>query len=122
VSTRLRLSEIFCGLDWAERHHGVALVEIDRNRVARLRVSDDSAGFRALTEPLARHGDSAEDAIPVAIEAPRGLLPQCLCASDRTVYAISPLARTAIGIGARMSVSAGWTPRSRCPVRTCRRM
>ncbi|WP_036529366.1 IS110 family transposase [Nocardia sp. CNY236] len=86
------MEKIFCGIDWAEHHHDVALVDNEGVQVAKLRISDDRAGFQALVELLAEHGDNAENPIPVAIETPRGLLPQCLRATGRKVYAINPLA------------------------------
>ncbi|MER7694653.1 IS110 family transposase [Streptomyces sp. NPDC097610] len=86
------MSAIFCGVDWAEGHHGMALVDGDGGQLAKLRISDDSAGFHALMELLAKHGDSAEAPIPVAIETPRGLLVACLRATGREIYAINPLA------------------------------
>ncbi|WP_329447103.1 IS110 family transposase [Streptomyces canus] len=86
------MSAIFCGIDWAEGHHDIALVDQDGSQLAKLRISDDSAGFQALLELLARHGDNAENLIPVAIETPRGLLVAALRATVRKVYAINPLA------------------------------
>ncbi|WP_307665777.1 IS110 family transposase [Streptomyces sp. V1I1] len=86
------LSAIYCGIDWAEGHHDIALVDQDGTQVAKLRISDDSAGFHALMELLARHGDTAETPIPVAIETPRGLLVASLRATGRKIYAINPLA------------------------------
>ncbi|MFB7239785.1 IS110 family transposase [Streptomyces sp. NPDC056269] len=86
------MNKIFCGIDWAEGHHDVALVDQDGTQVAKLRISDDSAGFHALIELLTQHGDSAEDPIPVAIETPRGLLVAGLRATGRQIYAINPLA------------------------------
>ncbi|MYS81107.1 IS110 family transposase [Embleya scabrispora] len=86
------MSAIFCGIDWAEGHHDIALVDQDGSQLAKLRISDDSAGFHALMELLIRHGDSAEDPIPVAIETPRGLLVAALRTTGRKVYAINPLA------------------------------
>ena len=65
--------DVFCGIDWAEDHHDIALADRDGGLLARLRVSDDAAGLARLMELLAGHGDSAEDPIPVAIETPRGL-------------------------------------------------
>lgn len=53
---------IFCGIDWAEGHHDIALVDQDGSQPAKLRISDDSDGFHALLELLARHGDTAYDA------------------------------------------------------------
>ncbi|WP_086708615.1 IS110 family transposase [Streptomyces antimycoticus] len=86
------MSAIFCGIDWAEGHHDIALVDQSGAQVAKLRISDDSAGFHALMQLLSRHGDTAEDPIPVAIETPRGLLVACLRATGRQIYAINPLA------------------------------
>lgn len=73
-SHRKRLNAIFCGIDWAEGHHDIALVDQDGSQLAKLRISDDSAGFHELMELLVRHGDTVENPIPVAIETPRGLL------------------------------------------------
>ncbi len=86
------MSNIFCGIDWAENHHDIALVDQGGTQLAKLRISDDSAGFNELLELLARHGDSPEEPIPVAIETPRGLLVAGLRATGRNVYAINPLA------------------------------
>jgi len=84
--------DVFCGIDWAEDHHDVALVDRDGGLLARLRISDDAGGLAALLELLATHGDSAEDPVPVAIETPRGLLTACLRATGRQVYAVNPMA------------------------------
>src|SRR5215467_6631993 len=83
--------DVFCGIDWAEGHHDIALAGRDGLLLARRRISDDAAGLAALLGLLAEHGDSAEDPIPVAIETPRGLLTACLRATGRPVYAINPL-------------------------------
>src|SRR5262249_43676270 len=82
----------FCGIDWAEDHHDIALVDRDGALLARLRISDDAGGLARLLELLAAHGDSAEDPIPVAIETPRGLLTGCLRAAGRKVYPVNPMA------------------------------
>ncbi len=83
--------DVFCGIDWAEDHHDIALADKDGGLLARRRISDDAAGLAALLELLAGHGDSAEDPIPVAIETPRGLLTACLRATGRPVYPINPM-------------------------------
>jgi transposase len=82
----------YCGIDWAEGHHDVAIVGNDGKLVAKKRIGDDPAGFTALTGMLAEAGDSPEDPIPIAIETPRGLLVAVLRASRRPVFAINPLA------------------------------
>ncbi len=83
---------ITCGIDWAEKHHDVALVDETGKLVAKRRIGDDVDGWRTLIELLAEHGDRPEARIPVAIETSRGLLVSCLRATGRTVYAINPLA------------------------------
>ncbi len=84
--------EVFCGIDWAEDHHDIALVNRDGGLLARRRISDDAAGLAQLLGLLAEHGDSAEDPVAVAIETPRGLLTACLRATGRMVYSINPMA------------------------------
>ena len=84
--------DVYCGIDWAEDHHDIALVDRDGGLLARLRISDDAAGLAALLDLLAGHGDSAEEPIPVAIETPRGLLTACLRATGRPVYPVNPMA------------------------------
>jgi transposase len=84
--------DAFCGIDWAEDHHDIALVDGGGGLIAHARVSDDAAGLARLLELLAGYGDSAEDPVPVAIETPRGLLVACLRATGRPVYPVNPLA------------------------------
>jgi len=83
---------VFCGIDWAEDHHDVALIDTGGTLIAKRRISDDTAGFASLLELLAEAGDSAEEPIPVAIETSRGLLVACLRATGRKVFAINPMA------------------------------
>jgi hypothetical protein len=70
--------DVFCGIDRAEGHHDITVVNRDGKVLARCRISDDAAGLTALPDLLAEHGDTPEDLIPVAIETPRGLLVACL--------------------------------------------
>jgi transposase len=83
--------DVYCGIDWAEDHHDIALVDRDGNLLARRRVSDDAAGLAGLLALLAEHGDTPGDLIPAAIETPRGLLVACLRATGRQVYPINPM-------------------------------
>jgi transposase len=83
---------VFCGIDWAEDHHDVALVDAEGVLLAKRRISDDATGFALLVQLLADTGDSADDPIPVAIETGRGLLVACLRATGRKVFAINPKA------------------------------
>jgi transposase len=97
---------LFCGIDWAETHHDVAIIGSDGQLVAKKRIRDDPAGFAQLVELLAEAGDCAEAPVPVAIETPRGLLVASLRATGRPVYAINPLAV------ARYRNAARWHGRS----------
>ena len=47
---------MFCGIDWAEDHHDVALVDAEGKLVAKRRISDDAAGFAALLQLLVEAG------------------------------------------------------------------
>ncbi len=83
--------DVYCGIDWAEDHHDISVVDRDGQLLARRRISDDAAGLAALLGLLAEHGDNPGDLIPVAIETPRGLLTACLRATGRKVYPINPM-------------------------------
>ncbi|MFJ3235995.1 IS110 family transposase [Streptomyces sp. NPDC086787] len=84
--------QVTCGIDWAEDHHDVAVVDCDARLLGKLRVSDDASGFQDLLRLLAEHGDTPDDPIPIAIETSRGLMVACLRASGRQVFAINPMA------------------------------
>lgn len=84
--------KLFCGIDWPESHHDVAIIDGDGQLVAKKRIGDDPVGFAELIEMLSVAGDCAQDPVPVAIETPRGLLVASLRATGRAVYAINPLA------------------------------
>lgn len=84
--------EIFCGIDWSERHHDVAVVDQTGALLTRRRISDDLAGFTALTGLLAEHAGQEFTTVDVAIETDRGLLVAALRAAGHRVYAINPKA------------------------------
>ncbi|MGW0943219.1 IS110 family transposase [Streptomyces sp. NPDC002623] len=82
---------VYCGIDWAERHHDIALINEAGTLLAKRRITDDAAGYRVLLELLAEHGDTPEDPIPVAIETSHGLLAAALRTGNRRIYAVNPL-------------------------------
>lgn len=82
---------VACGIDWAQDHHDVAIVDAEGVVVAALRIGNDAAGLSRLLGLLREH-DPAGFRLPVAIETSRGLLVAGLRAAGRTVYAINPLA------------------------------
>lgn len=83
--------EMTCGIDWAESHHDVGLVDEAGQTVANLRIGTDAAGFAALLELIAAHGGSPEDT-PIAIETDKNLLVTALTGAGFNVYPINPLA------------------------------
>lgn len=80
-----------CGLDWAEAHHDVALVNGDGSVLVRRRVSADLAGFTMLLELVVEHGGDPKD-VPVAIETDKNLIVVALRTAGFTVYPINPRA------------------------------
>jgi transposase len=90
-------AEIFCGIDWAERHHDVAVVDDSGRQLAKRRISDDLAGFTALTELLAQvTGEHLHSGgfvpMDIAIETDRGLLVAALRAAGHRLWGINPKA------------------------------
>jgi len=82
---------ITCGIDWAEVHHDVALVDEAGQRVAKLRIDTGAKGFGELLDLLAEHADEPLE-VPVAIETDKGLLVAALRAAGMVLYAINPRA------------------------------
>jgi transposase len=87
-----RSNLIYCGIDWAEKHHDVALIDDTGQLLAKRRITDDMAGYRLLLDLLAEYGDPKDDPIPIAIETSRGLLVAALRQGNRKVFAINPMA------------------------------
>ncbi len=83
---------VYCGIDWAESHHDVAVINNAGELLAKRRITDDAEGYRILADLLADHGDGPDDRIPVCIETNRGLLVALLNQGGRKVYAINPMA------------------------------
>lgn len=83
---------IYCGIDWAERHHDAALVDDSGELLAKRRITDDAAGYQLLMDLLAEYGDTEDAPIPIAIETSRGLLVAVLRTGRRQVFAINPMA------------------------------
>ena len=81
---------VFVGIDWAEKHHDVCIIDQDGAILARGRVADGVEGISKLHEMVADHIEEPEDAI-VGIELDRGLLVGALVAAGYEVFAINPL-------------------------------
>lgn len=42
----------YCGVDWAEGHHDIAIVDHEGKLVSKKRISDDPTGLAELTQLL----------------------------------------------------------------------
>jgi transposase len=82
---------INCGIDWAEAHHDVALVDDAGKTLTKVRVGADAAGFSRLLEVIVEQGGSPE-VTPVAIETDKNLSVVALAAAGFRVYPINPRA------------------------------
>lgn len=83
---------IYCGVDWSEHYHEVAVIDADGELLGRRRIGDDPAGVTDLAALLAEHSGPGFTAVDIAIETDRGLLVAALRAAGHRVYAINPKA------------------------------
>jgi hypothetical protein len=83
MDRRDKILEVFCGIDWAEAHHDVALVDDQATLIAKRRISDDAAGFAALIMLLADAGTMLMIRSRWRCQTSRGLLVACLRATGR---------------------------------------
>ncbi len=82
---------VFCGIDWAEDHHDVCLVDEAGDVLWRRRVDHDPTGIAELRLAIEQHeGDPGK--VLVAIETGRGLLVAALVEAGYTVYPVNPKA------------------------------
>jgi transposase len=82
---------LFVGLDWAEEHHDVAVMDEGGRVVTARRVAEGLVGLTALHELLAGLVvDPAE--VVIGTETDRGLFVGALVAAGYRVYAVNPLA------------------------------
>jgi transposase len=82
---------IYLGIDWAEAHHDVCLLDEEGARLAKARVPDGLDGLARIHELVGEHTTTAETVV-VGIETDRGLLVQGLVATGYQVYALNPFA------------------------------
>jgi hypothetical protein len=82
---------IFVGVDWAEAHHDICVVDEHGTVLGRRRVTDGVAGVAELHALVAEHADEP-GVVAVGIELDRGLLVGALVAVGYEVYAVNPLA------------------------------
>ena len=82
---------IYLGIDWAEAHHDVCLLDDAGTRLGKARVPDGIEGLARIHELVGEHTANPLTVV-VGIETDRGLLVQGLVATGYQVYAVKPLA------------------------------
>jgi transposase len=82
---------IYVGIDWAEAHHDICVLDETGAVLAKRRIAEGLAGVGQLHAMLAEHAQEP-DQVVVGIETDRGLLVGALLAAGYQVYAINPLA------------------------------
>jgi hypothetical protein len=82
----------YAGIDWAERHHDVVLIDAQGDRVAHLRVAHSPEGLRTLVNWLRGYGDVAEhpEHLACLVETTRGLLITALVEAGLALYPVDP--------------------------------
>lgn len=84
---------LFVGIDWAEEHHDVCVMDPAGEVLAKGRVPDGIEGVRRIHDLIARGlGEEERPEVIVGIELDRGLLVRALVASDYEVIAVNPMA------------------------------
>lgn len=85
------MADMTCGIDWAENHHDVALVDDEGRVLLRKRVTADLDGFTEMIGFITDFGGGPERT-PIAIETEKNLFVVGLAAAGFTVYPINPRA------------------------------
>jgi transposase len=82
---------IFVGIDWAEAHHDVCVLDERGGVLAKGRVLDGVEGVARLHALVAEHAEEPGEVL-IGIETDRGLLVGALVAGGYRVYAVNPFA------------------------------
>ena len=82
---------IFVGIDWAEAHHDVCLLDEAGEVMATRRIPEGLEGVSCLHAMVGEHAEEPDEVV-VGIETDRGLLVGALLAAGYRVHAVNPLA------------------------------
>ena len=81
---------IFVGIDWAEAHHDVCVLDTEGEVLATCRIPEGLEGVSRLHALLGEHAEQPDDVV-VGIETDRGLLVTALLGAGYAVHAVTPL-------------------------------
>jgi hypothetical protein len=82
---------IFVGVDWAEDHHDVCVMDEAGEVLGKRRVAHSVEGLAELHELVGAHAEEPEK-VAVGIEVDRGLMVTALLGAGYLVYAVNPMA------------------------------
>lgn len=81
---------LFVGIDWAEKHHDICLMDESGATLQLFRVAEGIKGIERLHAAIADHCQEPDE-VAVGIETDRGLLVGTLLATGYEVFAINPM-------------------------------
>lgn len=81
---------IFVGIDWAEKHHDVCVMDEAGAVLVFFRIAEGIRGIERLHAAIAEHSEELGEVV-VGIETDRGLLVTALLAAGYDVFAINPM-------------------------------
>jgi hypothetical protein len=81
---------IFVGVDWAEAHHDVHVMDEDAKRLGRWATARRRRRDRALPRARRRHAEEPGEVV-IGIETDRGLFVAALVAAGYAVFAVNPM-------------------------------
>ena len=82
---------IFVGVDWAEDHHDICVLDQTGDVLGKRRIADSVGGVAELHELVGTYAEESEDVV-VGIEVDRGLIVSALLGAGYAVYAVNPMA------------------------------
>ena len=91
IHNEQRGSMIFVGIDWAERHHDVCVIDTDGQVLTKARIVEGLDGVARLHALIGKHAEDSNDVV-VGVETDRRLLVEALVAGGYQVYAVNPFA------------------------------
>ena len=81
---------IFAGVDWAEAHHDVLVVDARGRRLGGGRLPEGVEGIARFHELAARHAEDPGEVV-IGVETDRGLFVAALAAAGYQVFAVNPM-------------------------------
>ena len=82
---------IFVGVDWAEDHHDICVMDEAGDVLGKRRIADNVEGMSELHELVGAYAEEPEE-VTVGIEVDRGLIVTALLGAGYAVYAVNPMA------------------------------